>query len=451
MGLKFKSLLILLGLFIAMDSHAQSLQDLWDKTRNYYKGFEVQKQQILLAKQDSIAQQIKYKPQVQAQFQQGFSSVEGTSGAFLPLPGIMNISGPNQLDGASSTFNHFLSGSMNWDLINFGRKGLDKDISSTKIDYTKLKEQDFTYTVQQKLTRRYIEFLFFQVMDDWYQKHSERYQSIVDITKGLARAGIVPGADTLLATSSLKNVESNLLQIQGKLNGAKILLKEFTNEEVLSAGNNNPEAFLQLIGSQQTSTLEHPLLMMKRKEEESLTLLERKQGKELFPRVMLLGGLANRSSGVTANGYVHGNYGEIYNDFANNYFVGVGVTWNLQDMFRSKSDKKQYNLKLQNNLFEQELLQNEISSNLNQLNAEISAAADGIKESNISRQQAEDAYQLYKARYEGGLINLSELLQVQEILLQTERQNLTAYLNYWNLMVNKSYQQADFSQLFTHF
>src|SRR5690606_29402490 len=120
--------------------------------------------------------------------------------------------------------------------------------SDLKIDYTKLKEQDFSYNVQQKLTRRYIEFLFFQVMDDWYQKHSERYQSIVDITKGLARAGIVPGADTLLATSSLKNVESNLLQIQGKLNGAKILLKEFTNEEVLSAGNNNPEAFLQLIG-----------------------------------------------------------------------------------------------------------------------------------------------------------------------------------------------------------
>ncbi|HBO88872.1 MAG TPA: hypothetical protein DD623_05390, partial [Streptococcus sp.] len=100
---------------------------------------------------------------------------------------------------------------------------------------------------------------------------------------------------------------------------------------------------------------------------------------------MLLGGLANRSSGITANGYVHGNYSEIYNDFANNYFVGVGVTWNLQDMFRSKSDKKQYNLKLQNNIYEQELLQNEISSNLNQLNAEISAAAEGIEESNISR------------------------------------------------------------------
>jgi outer membrane protein TolC len=58
---------------------------------------------------------------------------------------------------------------------------------------------------------------------------------------------------------------------------------------------------------------------------------------------------------------------------------------------------------------------------------------------------------LYKARYEGGLINLSDLLQVQEILLQTERQNLMAYLNYWNLMISKSYQQADFSQLFTHF
>ncbi|OYD40967.1 TolC family protein [Sphingobacterium cellulitidis] len=451
MGLKINSLLILMGLCYAFQSNGQDLQHLWEKTRNYYKGFEIQKQQILLAKQDSIAQQIKYKPQVQAQLQQGLSSVEGTSGAFLPLPGILNISGPNQLQGASSTFNHFLSASMNWDLINFGRKSLDKDISRSKIDHSRLKEQEFAFNIQQKLTKRYIEFLFFQVMDDWYQKHSDRYQSILDISKGLAKAGIIPGADTLLATSSLKNVESNLLQIQGKLNGAKILLKEFTNEDMLNNPESKSQAFLELIGNTQVNAQDHPLILMKKKEAEALDLLEKKQSREVLPRIMLLGGLANRSSGITSNGYVHSAYPEIYNDFANNYFVGVGLTWNLQDMFRSKSDKKHYGLKLQNNLFEQELVQNEINSQLGQLNAEIAAAADGIHESNVSRRQAEDAFNLYKARYEGGLINLAELLQVQEILLQTERQNLTAYLNYWNLQVNKSYQQADFSQLFNHF
>ena len=449
MVFRLKILLIVVGMCFSIKSNAQHLQDLWEKTKEYYSGFDVQKQQILLAKQDSIAQQIKYKPQVQAQFQQSLSSLNGASGSFMPLPGILNMSGPNDPIGGSSTFNHFISGTLNWDLVNFGRKGLDKDISSSKIEYSKLQEQNFIYHIQQRLTQRYIEFIYLNVLNEWFEKHAERYTSILEITKGLAEAGIVPGADTLLASSSLKNVESNLLQIKGKVAGSRELLKEFAKEF-------NPEdteitPFLEVIDDTNSSVQEHPLFLMKRNEAESLQLLEKKTKRNHFPRVMLLGGLTNRSSGITSNGYVNPNYSSLYKDFANNYFVGFGVTWNLQDLFNSRSQRSSLGLKIQNNEFEQEVIQNEIQSHIAQLEAEIIASDAGIKESNLSRAKAEEAYLLYKARFEGGLINLSDLLQVQEILLQTERQNLMAYLNYWNLMISKSYQQADFSQLFTHF
>lgn len=449
MVFRLKILLIVVGMCISINSYAQHLQDLWEKTKEYYSGFDVQKQQILLAKQDSIAQQIKYKPQVQAQFQQSLSSLNGASGSFMPLPGILNMSGPNDPIGGSSTFNHFISGTLNWDLVNFGRKGLDKDISSSKIEYSKLQEQNFIYHIQQRLTQRYIEFIYLNVLNEWFEKHAERYTSILDITKGLAEAGIIPGADTLLASSSLKNVESNLLQIKGKVAGSRELLKEFTKD--FNPADTKITPFLEVIDTKTVVQQEHPLFLMKRNEAESLQLMEKKNQRDHFPRVMLLGGLTNRSSGITSDGYVNPNYSALYNDFANNYFVGVGVTWNLQDLFNSRSQRSSLGLLRQNNEYEQEVIQNEIQSHIAQLEAEIIAADAGIKESNLSRTKAEEAYLLYKARYEGGLINLSDLLQVQEILLQTERQNLMAYLNYWNLMISKSYQQADFSQLFTHF
>lgn len=449
MVFRLKILLIVVGMCISINSNAQHLQDLWEKTKEYYSGFDVQKQQILLAKQDSIAQQIKYKPQVQAQFQQSLSSLNGASGSFMPLPGILNMSGPNDPIGGSSTFNHFISGTLNWDLVNFGRKGLDKDISSSKIEYSKLQEQNFIYNIQQRLTQRYIEFIYLNVLNEWFEKHAERYTSILDITKGLAEAGIIPGADTLLASSSLKNVESNLLQIKGKVAGSRELLKEFTKD--FNPADTKITPFLEVIDTKTVVQQEHPLFLMKRNEAESLQLMEKKNQRDHFPRVMLLGGLTNRSSGITSDGYVNPNYSALYNDFANNYFVGVGVTWNLQDLFNSRSQRSSLGLLRQNNEYEQEVIQNEIHSHIAQLEAEIVAADAGIKESNLSRIKAVEAYLLYKARYEGGLINLSDLLQVQEILLQTERQNLMAYLNYWNLMISKSYQQADFSQLFTHF
>ena len=451
MVFNFKSLLILTGMCIAFNSNAQTLQGLWDKTIAYYKGFDVQNQQILLAKQDSLAQQIKYKPQVQAQFQQSLSSVNGTSGAFLPLPGIMNISGPQVNEGSSSTFNHFLSASMNWDLINFGRKDLDKDISSSKIAYSKLNQHKFALEIQKKLANRYIEFLYLQILDKWYVRHAERYATVLEITKGLAKAGIVPGADSLLANSSLKNVQSSLSHVQGKLDASIFLIKELSNVNSLPIQEVYSKPFLEILKSQDSVQSEHPILQMKKQQQQSLELLGKKQDREIFPRIMFLGGLANRSSGITSNGYVNSGYTDLYQDFANNYFIGVGVTWNLQEVFQSKSNKRQYDLLRQNNLLEQGLVQNEIKTSLDQLNAEITAAYVGIDQSNISRTQAEEAFQLYKTRYEGGLINLSELLQVQEILLQSEKQNLVSYLNYWNLMVDKSYQQADFSLLFNHF
>ncbi|VTP95000.1 hypothetical protein [Sphingobacterium daejeonense] len=149
MVFRLKILLIVVGMCISINSYAQHLQDLWEKTKEYYSGFDVQKQQILLAKQDSIAQQIKYKPQVQAQFQQSLSSLNGASGSFMPLPGILNMSGPNDPIGGSSTFNHFISGTLNWDLVNFGRKGLDKDISSSKLNIQNFKNKTL-YTISSK-------------------------------------------------------------------------------------------------------------------------------------------------------------------------------------------------------------------------------------------------------------------------------------------------------------
>ena len=445
------SLLVLCCILGSLKVQAQQLQDLWDKTAQYYKGFNIRDQAVRLAKQDSIAAQIKYKPILQAQLQQGLSSVEGTSGAFLPLPGVINISAGANLEGSSSTFNHFLSGTMQWDILNFGRKGLDKAISSTAIAQARLDQEVFQLDIQQQLSTRYIEYLYYQTLKEWFARHAGRYHSVLTITRGLAKGGLVPGADSLLASSSLKHVQSALLQVDGKAQGIKYLIKELSNTEMAEAGNGVELPFMTLMGPEETELAIHPLLKLKEQDAESLDLLHKRKAREVLPRVQLLGGLSNRSSGISNMGYVSGAYGDVYSDFANNYFVGVGATWNLQDLFRSKVDREKIALQLQDNRHEQELLTNELTAKQQQLKAELQASERGIAESKQSMDEAHAAFSLYRTRYEGGLISLSDLLQVQEILLKTEHEHLMAYLNYWQLMIKLSYQQADFNPLFNHF
>ena len=365
MVFRLKTLLILILMCGSANSFAQELQGLWEKTKEYYKGFSVNKHQILLARQDSIAQQIKYKPQVQAQFQQSISSVNGSMGSFMPLTGIVNMSGSNEFIESSSIFNHFISGTLKWDLITFDRKRLDKAISSSKITHSILQEQEFTFRIQQLLAQRYIEFLYLNVLNDWYVKHASRYASILEITKGLAHAGLVSGADTLLASASLKNVQSNLFKLKGKIVGSAELLREFTNQSEPNGANKGQ--FLKTIEDTTRKQNNHPLILMKVNEEKTLEFMQQKNSRDPFPRVLLLGGLTNRSSGVSSNGQANASYTGLYKDFANNYFVGVGVTWNLQDVFTSKSEKNLYRLKRQSNIFEQEIVQNQIHSGLEQL------------------------------------------------------------------------------------
>ncbi|GAA4140131.1 hypothetical protein GCM10022216_18970 [Sphingobacterium kyonggiense] len=449
MFLSKKHFIGLLLIFINQVAFGQSLQDLWEKTASHYKGFDLKKQQILMAKQDSLDRLIKYRPQVQVQAQQGLSSLSGTSGTFLPLPGIVNSNG--NASNSDPIFNHFLSSTMNWDIVNFGKKQLDKEIGRSQIQQSQTDQRLFEIQIQQKLAERYLNYQYLQVLEDWFNKHNARYQSILQLTIGLAKAGVKPGADSLLAQSALNQVHSNLTLLEGQAEGAKFLLHEFTGETFQESPYKTNSPFLSLIDHQDLGVNLHPKLLIKDEEANMLALQEKKLAKGKLPRIMLLGGLASRSSSVNSSGVALTDYGQLYDNFANNYYVGLGMTWSLQDLWQSNSKQRSSQLQQRNVNLEKEMINNELSSQLQNVQAQLHAAVRGIDASNKSRIEAEEAYQLYKARYEGGLINLSELLQVQDVLLQTEKQNLNAYMDYWKLYVVLSYHQADFNTLFHHF
>ncbi|MCY4780451.1 TolC family protein [Sphingobacterium sp. UT-1RO-CII-1] len=444
-------LLMFVSLFSILRGQSQTLQEYWSNTQKNYKGFAVKDKQIHLARLDSSDRLNIYKPQVLLQYQQAYSSVNGVSGAFYPFPGIFNVSGSANLTGASGTFNQYASSTINWDIIRFGRRNLDQQIGKSDIDFQKIDALNFSNIVQKKLSERYVSFLYYQITSDWHQEHLARYKDILDVTKGLAVNGIVPLADTLLASSAYKKVESGLYQVDGQLQGMQYLIEELTGIAVAKPSSTELNHFFQVVYTDTVKLRLHPMLAMKELETKKYGLQAEKQNKERLPKIMALGGLSSRSSGVDGSGHVSGAYDDMYSRSAQNYFVGVGATWNLHQLFNAKTKQKQFESKQEQARDEYSVMEGEIDQQIRNLDVQLKQALKAIGESDRSKAFALEAYEMYKIRYESGLINLAELLQVQDILLQTERQHLDAYLRYWTVLIEQSYQQADFNLLTSSF
>ncbi|TDQ80275.1 TolC family protein [Sphingobacterium yanglingense] len=435
---------------ITNNVHGQVLEDYWQQTKANYKGFSIKDQEIGISRLDSASSLERYKPQVWLQYQQGLSSLNNVSGAFYPMPGIFNISGSNTSGGSSNTFNQYATSSVNWDLVNFGRKNLDKALGSTAIKQSTWEANQYTLLVQNELSQRYINYLYYQILSDWYHEHLKRYQDILELTRDLAISGIVPSADTLLVSSSLNNVQSELSHVSGQLKGGVYALSEFVGGAVNPAAQSVARFFV-LLKAETGGDVLQPLLEIKKTETEKLDQLVKKSSKQVLPQIVGIGALSSRSSGVSSSGVASNNYGDMFQNYAHNYFVGVGMNWNLQQLFTAKSNRKIFEAKRSKVEEEYRLLDNELEQRLLDLSTQERQTAAGLVESDRSKQQASEAYEMYKVRYEGGLINLAELLQVQAILLQNEKQNLLQYYNYWNIVLKRAFLGANINPVIQHF
>ncbi|WP_164108361.1 MULTISPECIES: TolC family protein [Sphingobacterium] len=443
-------LLVMVAALISSDVYGQVLQNYWQQAKVNYKGFSIKDREIGIARLDSAAALERYKPQVWLQYQQGLSSLNNVSGAFYPMPGIFNISGSNALGSSANTFNQYATSSLNWDLVNFGRKNMDRNLGAAAVKRSIWESNQYELLIQQELSQRYINFLYYQTLFNWYQVHLKRYRDILELTRDLAVSGIIPSADTLLVSSSLNNVLSELSQVSGQLKGSVYALSEFVGDAIDTAAG-RADRFFTLLEGNTPGLILQPVLEIKKVESEKLDYLVEKSKRQTLPRVLGIGAVSSRSSGVSPEGFASNNYGDLFRNYAHNYFVGVGVSWNLQQLFTAKSDQKIFEAKRQKVNEEYQVLDREIEKRVLDLDTQEKRTADGLIDSDRSKKEASEAYDMYRVRYEGGLINLAELLQVQAILLQNEKQNLLQYYNYWNIVIKRSFLEADFNPVIQHF
>ncbi|MET3114927.1 outer membrane protein TolC [Pedobacter sp. CG_S7] len=429
---------------MAQQSNTLSLNQAWEQASNTYPGLKAQEAHIGEYEFNKKEVQSRSLPQVQLQAQNSYGTFAGSNGAFFPVPGIFNVTGNSSTaeTGQNAAVNTYGSVLMDWKIFEFGKQRKAVEAAEYQVQGAKSSYDAAGLSLKTKVTRLYFEILYSYSNLIWAKQHVKRVKEIMDLSVSLAQAGLKPGADTSLTSSSYSQAMAYQKEWQGKYNASKINMTEVVPQQDFVLPQ---ESFLLYNDLQQNTdsvSLSHPYLQVLNKEVLYEKAREAFASRKVFPTLSILGGLSTRGSDINT----HRNY-----NYTNNYLIGIGLTWNISGAYTSSLEKKRAEKTVQSVVAKYELQKLQMNTSLAAVSERILQQQQQVLENNMAQNKAKEAYELYLSRYEGGLINLTDLLQIQFLLQSAEKEAIEAQQVLWSLVTTHSEISGDFNYLSTHF
>ena len=383
------------------------------------------------------------------QTQQNYGAAENISASFFPLPGVYTATGVNQNSGKlKSSSSMHTSALLQWNFGQFGRhktrlKGADADIG---LSVTNLNREE--WNLLSKVTRLYFAAIQSKAAVDIARADSKRLANLLDLTKAQVDAGLQPGADSLLLKSSLLQSQAKQFEQNGILKEKIVRLASYTgdNQHEISLDNSFYYHFTDDVPDN-NAQFNHPYIQTYnariRQAETEVDLIK----KEVYPSVGLIAGAGIKGSDLHSNGSANKGLAAPWENASGNYLGGIGVTWNFSSLYQNKTKQSIANRSLAALNADKEAVQIELTAQYQSAHAAWGEQIQNLQASESALKASREAYELYEVRYESGLINLIELLQLQKALQDTERNYLAAVSLYWDELLKQTESLGNFSHL----
>ncbi|MET4140763.1 TolC family protein [Pedobacter sp. UYP1] len=451
--------LYLIGIFsmlISVSTYAQqptglTLTHAWEIAYQNYSGLLAKNAMLEESQYAQKEIQSRSLPQIQLQLQNSYGTFAGSNGAFFPVPGVFNVNGTQAGQENTTTSNTFGSFLMDWKFFEFGKQRKTIAAAGYKVQEAKSDYDAAKLALQVKVTSLYVGILYANSNLGWADQQVKRVKEILDLTVSLADAGLKPGADTALAASSYLLAKASKNEWTGKYNAGKINFSEVVPLAEIKLPQQSFMRYQALQVSSDSVSLHHPYLQVLDKQVKYNEAQDELSSRKTLPSFSLLGGLSARGSGIAADGKVNRDLSAGYANSARNYLVGVGLTWNLSNIYTGVLEKRRTAQVVQASKFSYDLQKLQMNNALQAVNSRIRQQLKQVAHTRLALEKAQEAYNLYLSRYESGLINLTELLQIQSLLQQVEKNAIEVQQEFWSLLIKKAELSGDFSALSSQF
>jgi outer membrane protein TolC len=393
-----------------------------------------------------------YLPNLNFSAQQDYGTVNGQNGPLYGMGLSVASSGlPLPKQNWNAAFGALYLTNVNWDFFAFGRakERIHVSESIVKRDESDLVQEQFQHSI--RVASAYLNLIVAQRLTKSWEKNLERAIAIKNVVVTRAKNGLIAGVDSSLANAEVSNAKISITQ-------AKDLEQEQANNLARLMGVTEQNFLLDTVfvakmpaqvEDSVVKTENHPLLQFY----SNRIAVSNQQAKYFqtlgMPVFSLFGVFQGRGAGFSSNYAVDQSafsqsYFEGIKPVRANYLLGIGATWNVTNIFRTRQQFLSQNF-VSNALQEEyNVVEQQIKNQLILSDTKIQNATANFREAPVQVKSASDAYLQKSVLYKNGLSNIVDLTQSLYILNRAETNRDVAFTNLWQALLLKAAAAGDF-------
>ncbi|WP_264524178.1 TolC family protein [Flavobacterium sp. N502536] len=395
------------------------------------------------SKENTIYQKSQYLPDFTVMAQQSYGTINAQNGPLYGYGGLGSAatSMPLQDQNWNAAFGSLYLANVNWNLFTFGKIKTQVAIAKADENVAQKDLEQLKFQHQVKVGAAYLNLLAAQRIKFVQDKNLERAQVVETTTKSRAESGLIPEVDYSLAKAEVANAKSAVIkaydmELDHSKSLAVMLGEEYQIYKLDSVFTTKTPILLSEIS---VETSKHPLLEWRSSDILKSEQQEKLQSALALPNISAFGVLQGRGSGFDWN-YVQDNtaYSQSYGNGVgidrSNYIVGVNLSWNLTNIYRQSSKKREQKLLTQSLRNEYEYMNQELIAQQKLAGDKLKNAYENFEETKIQVTAATDAYRQHTALYHNGLTTIVDLTQSFYTLNRAEIEYEIAQNNIWQAL-----------------
>ncbi|MHA4740107.1 TolC family protein [Dyadobacter sp. MSC1_007] len=451
----FPALLLAVILAGAGESNAQvlTLQNAVETALSNYGSLKAKSSYIDASKATVLQSKKEYLPNLNLSAQQDYGTVNGQNGPLYGLGLSVASSGlPLPQQNWNAAFGALYLTNINWDFFAFGRARERINVSHSVVarDENDLAQEQFQHSI--RVAAAYLNLLAAQRLTKSWENNLTRASALKTVVVTRAKNGLIPGVDSSLANAEVSNAKISITQArdfeQEQANTLARLMgitgQQFQLDTMFIA--KMPRSLSDTAVKQEN----HPVL----KFYASRIAVSEQQAKYYqtlgMPVFSLFGVFQGRGAGFSSS-YASNQHAYTKNYFEGikpvraNYLLGVGATWNMTNILRTR--QQVLSQKFVSNALKEEynLADQQIKNQLILSETKITNAVANFREAPVQVQSASDAYLQKSVLYKNGLSNIVDVTQSLYILNRAETNRDIALNNLWQALLLKAAAAGDFN------
>ncbi len=403
---------------------------------------------------------LEYLPNLSLSAQNDYGTVNGQTGPSYGLGGLgIASSGPVlSKQNWNAAFGGLYLANVNWDFFTFGRirEGVRVAESVLNRDQKDLEQEQFQHEI--RVSSAYLNLLAAQRLRRSQERNLSRAITFANTAIIRAKNGLNAGVDSSLAKAEVSSARIALTQArnteQEQANQLGILMGISAVDFAVDTASITriPAQFGPATLQQNT----HPLLSYYRQRVRVSTEQAELYRKSIFPTFSFFGVMQGRGSGfgpaysLDQNAYTR-SYTEGVNPVRGNYLLGIGLTWNLSTIARSRPRVRAQEYISKGLQDEYEQIDKQLTAQLQLAESKIVNAIQNYNEAPVQMKAASDAYLQKSVLYKNGLTTIVDLTQALYLLNRAETDRDIAYTNVWQALLLKAAALGDFNLFINEF